>query len=336
MPDDIDPQLPFIQLHRSVLQRASVLAPSLGMSTAQAIGCMVLFWMELSDRRLLAKHIPNGKVVLEGPELARRLRMSFGHAVDVEDFIVAGLIEREGNALGDGVGTWFRIRGMSRQLETEAKRLKIKRTLKNRVQPPPEPQVEPQVELDIGERREARGEASKSIEPSAPEKPLEEAFTTVPPDRRKNDVWRQLINNLVADYLQLRKEKYAFQQGRDNASLKRLMEISSPEIIRARWQRGLVLDDWRRVSNLGQLLSRWNDLADNAPPVLRGKPSEPEKPTQKPLINYTHFKGRIYANPDYPEPEDGRPDAAPGDGGSTKAEGGATGGPGAQGLKIVK
>jgi hypothetical protein len=169
--DEIDPQLPYIQIHRSVGTKAAQLAPILGLTYQHVRGSLDVFWESLADRRLLS-----GKTVILLPatELVARLRLAFGQVIDFEPLVHSGLLEAHPGGL-------YRVRGMSRYLEAEAKRAgkKSRGTHPNHQSSTP-PQVDqntthtpPQVvphptsggpaphlsETEVrGERREARGE----------------------------------------------------------------------------------------------------------------------------------------------------------------------------------
>lgn len=119
MSSSLDPQMPYIQVHRSVGPRAAQLAVAIGVTYQHARGSLDVFWESLADRRILAKAVigPGGQpeLVLPTAELTTRLRLAFGQPVDFELLVHAGILEpRE---------TGWRVRGMSRYLIAEATRL---------------------------------------------------------------------------------------------------------------------------------------------------------------------------------------------------------------------
>lgn len=110
---EIDPQLPYIQIHRSVGPKAAQLAPVLALSYQHVRGAMDILWESLADRRVLAGKVA---VILTDTEARARLRMAFGQEVDPGLLALAGFFE-------SAVDGW-RVRGMSRYTNAEARRLK--------------------------------------------------------------------------------------------------------------------------------------------------------------------------------------------------------------------
>lgn len=115
MGDEIDPQLPYIQVYRNVAQLAAALAPLVSVTNQHALGALVTFWQGLADRRLLAGKT---ELVLGADDVRTRLLIAFGKEVEPRFLVALGFLERR----GDG----FRIRGASRMLNVEAGRLKKK------------------------------------------------------------------------------------------------------------------------------------------------------------------------------------------------------------------
>lgn len=161
MPSEIDPQLPFIQVHRSSAAMGAALAPLLGITYQHARGALVLFWESLADRRLLAKALllPVPMVVLDDKECQRRLQVAFGVQVPPELAATVGILELQNDAK-------WRVRGMSRYLDAERARLRKKSSATQPAQgsnpgatgvrPPSDPPSDPTKAR--GERREVRGE----------------------------------------------------------------------------------------------------------------------------------------------------------------------------------
>lgn len=274
--DEIDPQIPFIQVHRSVGPKAARLATATSMDYLRVRGALTVFWEGLADRRRLQRAIFARKpLTLPDAELKAELLVCFGQAIEPSVLETCGFVERF------GPDEW-RIRGMSYAMEMEHLRLRKKRAPNlpalwvkedNRGSTGVLPGFDP-AEVR-GERREVRVEAKE-------EALIETAFQTVPPDRRASP-WRELIDDLTEDYAKLRGEKYPFLRGRDNVAVAALCKDYPAALIRARWQKGLnAQEGWMRVSTLGQLLSKWAYLADDAPVQLR--PGAP--PPAKPLPRY--------------------------------------------------
>lgn len=198
MADEIDPQLPFIQLHRSLIFRATQLAPMLNLSAPQVIGGLVLFWMTLADRRVLAKHSPASGVVLPAAEVAGRLQLALGLAQvpALEAFVLAGLLEPK----GDG----YRVRGMSLYLDAEATRIAKKRRSHSSATPVPPKSHPTEVR---GERREVKGDTGEGETQEV--KTLHETgelpgMPKPPPKARKRSVGQQIYDRFQAlrsDYL---------------------------------------------------------------------------------------------------------------------------------------
>jgi len=202
--EQIDPQLPYVQVHRSSALAAVGLAGLADVTPQHARGSILAFWEGLSDRRILraALERPDGPaVVLTEEEAADRLMMAFGKSMSPRLVAVAGFLEPL-------PGGGYRVRGMSRQMSTEAKRLRA-----SGWRPPGEPHLSPTsappqprlstpsgggpagVEPGRGERREERGESLKEVvvEKAAP-MPVEafalEAPTTSPEVWDSRDFWR--------------------------------------------------------------------------------------------------------------------------------------------------
>lgn len=119
---EIDPQLPFIQVHRSAGAKAAQVAPALGVTYQHARGAMEVVWESLCDRRLFIDRATGQvkeKIVLPEREIRLRLKMAFGKDVDLDPFILAGFLEE------DSPGH-YRIRGMSMYLNAERGRLSKK------------------------------------------------------------------------------------------------------------------------------------------------------------------------------------------------------------------
>lgn len=148
--ETIDPQVPYIQVHRSVGAKAAQLAPVLGVTYQHVRGALDVFWEGLADRRILAG---KSELLLTAEELDTRLRLAFGMEVKLGDLVALGLLEfREG---------LYRVRGMSRYLVMEALRAS-----KKGVAPKSDPGATPVPPRSnpgaAPERREARGETGEA------------------------------------------------------------------------------------------------------------------------------------------------------------------------------
>lgn len=156
---EIDPQLPYIQVHRSVGAMAAQLAPLLGVTYQHVRGALDVFWESLADRRILARALalPEPMVVLDDLECRQRLQLAFGAKVEPRLMCVAGALE----TLPDQK---WRVRGMSRYLISERKRLGLKATPTpveagpnpGCTPPAPPPEVGSDPAKARGERREVR------------------------------------------------------------------------------------------------------------------------------------------------------------------------------------
>jgi hypothetical protein len=161
---EIDPQLPYIQVHRSVGAMAAQLAPLLGVTYQHVRGSFDIFWEELADRRILAKGLAlrAPMVVLDDEECRQRLQLAFGVEVPPKLAATVGALE----ALPDQK---WRVRGMSRYLIAEGVRLEKKRGATpdyagrdpgaTPVPPRSDPGSDPAKAR--GERREVRGESEE-------------------------------------------------------------------------------------------------------------------------------------------------------------------------------
>lgn len=205
--EDIDPQLPFLQIHRSAVSVAAQLAQVLGLSAQTVIGSLVLLWHGMADRRFLGRHLKAGAVLLSAADVEARLCLAFGCRTlpaPLSVFEAAGVLEL--------VGDLYRVRGMSRYIEAELARLRKKETA---AQKPPgwnkprtqdAPRVQPgsdQTEVR-GERREVRGERREVRDPEvrsisdSPQKSLEglEKAPTSKPKRKPSagerafEIWK--------------------------------------------------------------------------------------------------------------------------------------------------
>jgi hypothetical protein len=119
---DSDP-LPYQQIHRSAIALSALIGNSIGISQTDALGRLVMFWFQVSEPRALEALISAGKtaVVLPEAEARARVKMAFGPAVEVDTLVLAG-------ALANEPGGGFRVRGMSRQLETIRGRIQRRMT----------------------------------------------------------------------------------------------------------------------------------------------------------------------------------------------------------------
>lgn len=167
---EVDPQLPYIQVHRSVSAMASQIAPLLGVTYQHARGAFDVFWESLADRRILARALllPEPMVVLDDLECRQRLQLAFGAKVEPAMVATVGALE----LLPDKK---WRVRGMSRYLETERgrrdwadksakggrSRAAGARDAGGRLLSQPPPAIEPASDHARDERREVRGKSEE-------------------------------------------------------------------------------------------------------------------------------------------------------------------------------
>lgn len=297
--DEIDPQFPFIQIHRSSGPKAAKLATRLGMTYLEVRGALAVFWETLADRRRVAKAIAAGKpFTLTDVEARRELQACFGRVVEPEAMEIVGFFEPFGEE--------WRVRGLSYLMEAEHLRLRKKRV--SDLRPlwtgggpgklggapgfnPGSTGVLPGFNpAEVrGERREVKGDRTASTlkeeeGPSAPseESPIETAFQEVPPERRDPNL-RTFSDALCAEFSKNRAGyAYEWQRAKDTQALKRLVPHGLVEIIR-RWRIGLQGDKYYRINTVAELAMRWNHFAE-AQPAMRGGVPIPE---QKPLPRYT-------------------------------------------------
>ena len=183
--DEIDPQFPFVQFHRSAQLAASQIATLLKLPVPHVVGGLVCFWFGLADRRILAKH-PDG-VVLSSEEIQGRMELAFGvSALPLRPFVLAGLLEER-----DGGN--YRVRGMSRYLDAEAKRSKLKGTATSKGgSGGVELRINPTEER--GERKEVRGKKKEGKD-----LPVEQQLPGIPqpePRERKRSLGERLHEHL--------------------------------------------------------------------------------------------------------------------------------------------
>lgn len=116
--EQIDPQLPYIQVHRSIGPKAAQLAPVLNLSYQHVRGALTVFWEHLADRRRLTRALalPEPAILLDEAECRMLLHLAFGVKVEPEVLVGAGVLEPT-------LGELYRVRGMSRYLNTEAGRV---------------------------------------------------------------------------------------------------------------------------------------------------------------------------------------------------------------------
>lgn len=248
---EIDPQLPYIQLHRNAVQRSANLATILKLPVPHVLGAMCMFWVDLSDRRTLEKHLDDGRVLLSKEDAEGKLRIAFGQTVSLEDLCWVGFLEK--------VGELYRVRGMSRQLGVEKSRKGARKGVSGT--PRGAPGSTPGVTEVRGERREVKDEKEKE--------------TTAP----------RLSDQIVSTYKRIRSSEMLFQP-RDGVALAQLQKTSNPQEILKRWERGLQGEGWLRVSTVTQLVTKWNDLDRQEPRQTNGN-GPPLREEPPPLPTFT-------------------------------------------------
>lgn len=123
---EIDDQLPYIQVHRSVGLKAAQLATPLGVTYQHVRGALDVFWEGIADRRVLGEAIDGAHragrepdLVFSASETERRLQRAFGQKVDPRLL--------EGDFLEPAEGGGWRVLGADRYLNAERSRLGRKR-----------------------------------------------------------------------------------------------------------------------------------------------------------------------------------------------------------------
>jgi hypothetical protein len=114
---ELDPQLPYIQVHRGVAAKAAQLAARCGLDYYRVRGVLDCLWEGLADRRILGRALVVGAVTLTADQVAAKILGPLGPGVTIDEVIEAGFLEPR----GDGT---YRVRGMSRYLDAERVRLK--------------------------------------------------------------------------------------------------------------------------------------------------------------------------------------------------------------------
>lgn len=248
--ENTDNQWLFIQVHRSVAEKAAKLAPVLKLPYQFVRGSMDVLWEGIVDRRLLeatvrAAVVAGAKPVLVfGPEeMAARLELAFGGPVDPLKLVTAGFLELHPGG--------FRVRGASRYLAAELSRLKKTKgwaklaagtgvpTGSNqggtRVQPPVAPPVAP-------------GTDPGSLPPDVRRETLDVRRETEPPPPAAPET-RVVVEGFEALWL-------AFQEARAERQLPR--ELHPP----AGWTSYLAATQRALIDDAGRLWSYRKYLAD--------------------------------------------------------------------------
>jgi hypothetical protein len=118
--------LPFVQVDRSVKQKAAMLAGALDVTPQHALGSLVQWWDlngEPREIERLVEATPDGEspaVVVTRDDAVMRFRLASGRDVDPLALVHLGFLA----PLPDGR---FRVRGMSRYIEPVAARLRARR-----------------------------------------------------------------------------------------------------------------------------------------------------------------------------------------------------------------
>lgn len=178
---EIDPFLPFVKVARASAPAAAALAPAINVTYQHARGALVLLWEGLADRRLLARHLEAGAILLSDVEIRHRLRLAFGVEVDPELAETAGFLERRGDL--------WRVRGGSRLLAVEGSRLKKKEAAFDDEETIPDP-IE-HGESYPGDTRGATGGATRGATGGATP-----GSTGVGPPQRLEDRGKSIQNDL--------------------------------------------------------------------------------------------------------------------------------------------
>lgn len=192
--EELDSQLPYIQIHRSVGAKAAHLAALASAPYHLVRGVLECFWESLADRRVLQKALASdGCIVLTRAEIMNRLCRLISPSCTPDDIEMVGFIE----AFPARVGS-YRVRGMSRYLQAEATRASKKGKLPQGLTPvlplpdpgvsesdpgatPVPPGSDPPEER--GERKEERGKTEDKKQKRREErsKPKQVSLPEMPP-----------------------------------------------------------------------------------------------------------------------------------------------------------
>jgi hypothetical protein len=264
--DDIDPQLPFIQVARGVAAKAARLAGNCGADYYRVRGVLDAFWESLADRRVL-------RAALEGP----------GCVVVTTETVLAALCRPLGCAPEDVVTAGFlapfepekyRVRGMSRYLSSERTRLNRKAPRKRPGLPPntsstpvgpqsdpPSTLVEPHRGKRVegrGERVEVRGEETLPFEPDGPNGGLGSGSKS---GRKPDPRHAPLVAALVAAGATVtRRHVRAVSELLELATQATDREHAADEVL-ARWRRALAHQGYPTVREVGELAKHWGHFA---------------------------------------------------------------------------
>lgn len=263
----------FVQVEVGAISSASDLARAVGISDNDCLGGLVRFWHHaIRDNRRIKENSHIDTETLQAVTL-----QCWGRDVPAKHLEIAGFLAK------DETGGW-RVRGMSRYIESEEKREKmralasrggqasaqakskrtLKRTLKRTVEhsssvPPSDSQAYRQAIGNQDGRRET-GDEIRDIEKKHASRPRDE-----------------LADALCASFLSETQKAYKPSKA-DWIQLSSLKATETPSEIAVRWTRGLrnaKSGAFPGVSTFAQLASKWNDLAIERRP-LGSKQAQPE------------------------------------------------------------
>lgn len=196
-------------------------------------------------------------------------------------------------AIGDGT---FRVKGAARYLRLQEARSRgghaAKQHLipgarqKSSAQRPAESQPRDTPET-LSALRAQNALGFDSALTSTIEQPLKDLVASQqvgrPTGKRKTQPvrpgWQALIDALAEDYRAAIGSPWEFVGGRDATALSELRKGHSDEEIRSHWRKALRLTGFEQCTNLGQLRTKWGDVAK------AGKPEDREEPKCRLISN---------------------------------------------------
>lgn len=235
-------KLPWLQVEREAMNKASALAAVLGLERRDTLGLLTMLWAgALSWGR--QEEPPDGIVASASAHLviAGWCEWEAEPSKLIQGLIDCGFIEPAPNGLG------FRIRGMSRYLGTWNRNRGIR----------------------AGPERKPSGKRSETdaldvdVDREVEKKKKHVAGGKPPPAAAPG--WKELVDGICSAYSELFRVPYAFK-AKDGASLSQLrnMTPTPPDsYILAVWRHALATDAWPKVRSVPALASRWNDCVAN-------------------------------------------------------------------------
>lgn len=309
---DSDP-LPYLRVDRTATPLSSALATWMSVTQQHALGSLTNFWNHCAEPRALERLVAEGKkdLVLDGERFLLLFEIASGKKVPMEVLLALGI------AAVTEVPGHYRVRGMSRNIEPIAKRVKHRETsvlagkrsvevrrqatgsaqpVRRPFEPPPNDpsneRSEPPNDTSNGtsndprtaaEPRGQRSEASKNLageQPPAASKPGAEHFKRLAKDKAPTDPRHAPLRlRLLHAFLEIRKAPYAFE-GVDGKKISELLPLGTDDEIVRRWREALT-GEFPTVSTLAEFKKAWNHYAGDGPKP-NGSPPRPALRKAKP------------------------------------------------------